>query len=72
MEYNKEINEVLKEVNSTKNGLTNEEVEKRYEKYGKNILPQKKKDSIIKIFFKELSAPLELILVIAYVRAHTA
>ena len=49
MFYNKKIEEVLEEVNSSPLGLSKKEVENRLEKYGKNVLPSKKKKSILKI-----------------------
>lgn len=64
MFYNKKIEEVLEEVNSSPLGLSKKEVENRLEKYGKNVLPSKKKKSILKIFYEELVAPLEVILLI--------
>lgn len=63
MEYNQKYEDVLKNVGSNENGLSGEEALKRLQEHGKNVLPQKKQDSIIKIFFRELSAPLELILI---------
>lgn len=43
MYYNKEINEIKKNLNIVDRGLTQNEVLNRQEKYGKNILPKKKK-----------------------------
>ena len=57
--------EILKELNTTEQGLTTKECKKRIEKYGQNILPKKKKESIFKIFFKELCNPIVLLLLVA-------
>ena len=46
MFYNKKIETVLNELNTSYNGLTKEEAEKRNKLYGKNELPKKAKDSI--------------------------
>lgn len=54
MYYNKEINEIKKNLNIVDRGLTQNEVLNRQEKYGKNILPKKKRDSILKIFLVNL------------------
>ena len=59
--------EVLKQVESNINGLSNEEVKFRLEKNGKNILPKKERDSILKIFIKEFMSPIELILVLTVI-----
>ena len=49
--YDIEKEKVLKELNTRKNGLTNDEVEANLDKYGKNELPKQKQDSALKIFF---------------------
>ncbi|AKX34297.1 hypothetical protein SLITO_v1c06700 [Spiroplasma litorale] len=46
-------------------GLNNNEVEKRREIYGKNILPSSKKPSIFLIFLKTFLDPLSLIMIVA-------
>ena len=63
MYYNEEIEEVIKKTESSESGLTIKEVTKKVAKYGKNVLPSKKRDSIAKLFMKELLSPIELILV---------
>lgn len=55
--------EVISELVSDKNGLTDNEVKKRLVMYGKNILPKEKKDSIYKIFFSQFANAITLILV---------
>lgn len=59
--------EVLQEVISTKEGLTEKEANRRYQKYGKNQLPKKKTDSLLKIFFRQLLDPIVLLLIITVV-----
>ena len=44
MEYNKETEELLKELDSNLNGLSSKNAKDRLEKYGKNVLPTKKRD----------------------------
>ena len=63
--YKMEINEVLKELSTSRDGLSSNEVEKRIKKYGYASLPKKKSTSIFKLFFEELFSPMEIILLIA-------
>ncbi len=65
--HSTEIEEVYKILNSNEAGLTDEEVEKRLKKYGKNELPKKKNDSLLKIFFNQLLDPIVLLLVVAMI-----
>ena len=65
--YNKEIDEVLNNLKTTTNGLTSEEANIRLKENGKNILPKKKRPNIIELFFKELSSPIEIILIITVI-----
>jgi len=65
--YKKSIKSVLEEVNSSDIGLTNKEANKRLNENGKNILPKKKRDNILKLFLKELASPIELILLVTVI-----
>lgn len=67
MYYNREIEEIEKELNINNNGLTEKEVLNRQKIYGKNILPKKKTDSIVKIFFNEFKDPMIVLLIIAII-----
>lgn len=67
MYYNSEINEIKKSLNIDGTGLTQNEVLNRQKKYGKNILPKKKKDSILKIFLGEFKDPMVLLLLVAII-----
>ena len=62
--YNKTIEEVYSLVNSTEKGLTSVEVNKRLLEHGKNVLNFKKKKSIFKMIFEELTASLTIILLL--------
>ena len=62
MYYNKKNNEIFKELKITGEGLNEKEVLTRQGKFGKNILPKKKSDSIIKIFFNEFKDPMIILL----------
>ena len=62
MYYNKKNDEIFKELEITGEGLDEKEVLTRQKKFGKNILPKKKSDSIIKIFFNEFKDPMIILL----------
>lgn len=63
--YLKNSNEVLNELKSTENGLSEKEACARLETNGKNKLAEPKKDSLIKRFFKALSDPMIIMLLVA-------
>ena len=67
MFYNKTIEEIETELNTGINGITEEEAKKRIELYGKNELPKKKKDSVVKIFINEFKDPIVMLLVVAII-----
>lgn len=72
MYYNKEIDEILNELGTSSKGLTTSEANKRLEKYGKNTLPKKKKDSVFKIFINEFKDPILLLLLGAIIASFVA
>ncbi|MGM9834264.1 MAG: cation-translocating P-type ATPase [Bacilli bacterium] len=61
------VNDVIDNLKSTSSGLTNKEAQDRLLKYGKNVLPKKKNDSFIKLFFEGLFEPMEILLIIAMI-----
>ena len=72
MYHNKNIEDIQKELNTNSNGLTNGEVKNRIAKYGRNTLPKKKKDSVIKIFFNEFKDPIIILLLFAVLASFIA
>ncbi len=72
MYYNKDIEEIEEELQTGDNGLKGDEVRARIFKYGKNILPQKKKDSVFKLFFNEFKDPMIILLLIAVIVSFVA
>ena len=66
-EYLSKIDDVLKAQNTTTNGLTSEEAEKRLAAVGKNKLAEGKKETLLQKFLRELSDPMIIILIIAAV-----
>lgn len=67
MYYKKGQEELEKELKTSDRGLSQEEALIRQQKYGKNILPQKEKDSIFKIFFNEFKDPIVILLLVAII-----
>ncbi|MEG0661970.1 MAG: cation-translocating P-type ATPase, partial [Anaerovoracaceae bacterium] len=65
MYYNKEVEAVYKEFDTSSEGLTEEQVQKSREKYGENKLEEKKKKSIFQIFLEQFKDLLVIILIIA-------
>ncbi|MCQ2570815.1 MAG: HAD-IC family P-type ATPase [Candidatus Saccharibacteria bacterium] len=63
--YKKDISDIQYELGTNELGLKAAEARARRAKYGANILPKKKKDSIFKIFFREFIDPMVLLLVVA-------
>ncbi|MHA1652123.1 MAG: cation-translocating P-type ATPase [Candidatus Helarchaeota archaeon] len=65
--YNQEISDVLKALNTTKDGLTEAEVLVRREKFGYNELITKKKRSLFSIFIGQFKDFLIILLLVAMV-----
>lgn len=67
MYFNEEIDKVFDKVKSSLDGISREQAKKRLEDNGKNILPSKKRDSILTLFLRELMSPIEIILIVTVV-----
>lgn len=67
MHYNKDYFDVLKEVDSSTNGITKEEAEKRLKRDGFNELKEGSKVPIWKMFLESFKDPLVIILLITVV-----
>ena len=65
MHYKKEYSDVLKDVESTINGISEEEAKKRLQKNGSNELKESNKVPIWKMFLESFKDPLVIILLIA-------
>lgn len=65
--YQMTRDELFTKLKTDENGLTHKEANKRLEKYGKNELPKKKKDSVLKIFFDEFKNPILILLLVAVI-----
>lgn len=63
--FSKSASESLAELNSSENGLTHEEAQKRLAEYGENKLPEKKNSSFIVKFFKQFANVMILILLVS-------
>lgn len=63
--YLMEIEEALKELNTTKEGMGAEDIEKRELQYGKNSLDEERKESLMMRFFLQLKDLMIIILLMA-------
>ena len=59
--------ELLKKFKTSISGLTTKEAGDRLKKYGLNVIPKKKKDSIFKLIFNELKDPIILLLIVTVI-----
>lgn len=64
-EYLSSFEEVLKEQNSSEQGLSTGEAQQRLSRFGKNELEKGKKTSLLKRFLGELADPMIIILIVA-------
>ena len=68
MEWQKKSEqEIMEKLNTNRNGLKQEEVNERLNKYGLNELPKAKKDNIFKIFFSEFNDPIIWLLIVSII-----
>lgn len=65
MHYSKKADEVMAEFGTSKDGLTQEQVQVNKEKYGENKLEEKKKKSTFRVFLEQFKDLLVIILIIA-------
>lgn len=62
--YQSSVEEVFESVKSDKDGLTSKEATQRLEKYGNNVLKQKKKKSKLSIFFSQFNNIMIILLIL--------
>ena len=68
MEWQKKTEqEIMEKLKTNRNGLKQEEVNERLNKYGLNELPKAKKDNIFKIFFSEFNDPIIWLLIVSII-----
>lgn len=66
MDYHtKSIDETLEVLDTTTDGLSTNEAMQRISHFGKNILPEGKKKTIIEIFFEQFKSPIIYVLLVA-------
>ena len=65
--YLEEVKKVFEELNSSENGLTNQEAYKRQKVQGKNKIDEEKKDGLIKKIIKSVSDPMIIMLIVTAV-----
>ena len=69
--YNKEINQIFKELNSNSSGLSSEIVQKNINQFGKNELDKQKKTSFFKRFLMQFKNIMIIILLISAIISPT-
>jgi len=62
--YQLSIEDVFTKLNSSQHGLSDKESKQRLEKHGKNILPEQKTESLLKIFIDQFKSPLIYVLLL--------
>ena len=62
--YQMQVDEVFKQVDSSKDGLTEKEAQERLNTYGENVLKEKNKKSAFKIFISQFSNMMILFLIL--------
>lgn len=62
--YNKDINEVLKSLDSNLDGLSNDEAKKRIGTYGENVIEEAKKKSKLRRFLDQFNDMMIIILIV--------
>ena len=62
-----ETKDMLKELNTDENGLSSQEAGERADKYGQNILEERKSSSNIEMFINQFKSPIIIILIFAAV-----
>ena len=62
--YNIKLDEVLKKLKTTDDGLSDKEVEKRLSMYGENVLEEQQTSSPLKVFFSQFNDSMIIILII--------
>ena len=67
--HRKTVDEVYSELNSSPEGLSQKEVSERASKYGRNVLPSKKRVTLLKIILDQFLSPLIYVLLAAAVLA---
>ena len=62
-----DLNDILRQLNTGKDGLSSREAEGRIDKYGQNILEERKSSSNIEMFINQFKNPIIIILIFAAV-----
>lgn len=60
-----DINEVYTYTGSNRDGLSSSKAKERLEKYGRNSLPEQKKESFLKIFLTQFYSPIVIVMIFA-------
>lgn len=67
-----DIKKVLKKLNTSLNGLTNKEANRRLKEYGYNELPREKRKSVFKVFIESFMDPIIYVMIVAAILSFVA
>ena len=67
MFYTQSVEDSLLDLNCTRDGLSSSDAKIRSERYGKNALPESKKQTLLNIFLEQFKSPIIYVLLIATV-----
>ena len=70
--HSMDINEVYNYTGSNCDGLTSIKAKEKLEKYGKNSLPEQKKESFLKIFLTQFYSPIVIVMILASIVSFVA
>ena len=62
--YNKDVEDIFKELDTDRDGISTNEANSRLNKFGRNILEEKKGTSPFKMFISQFKDPMIIILII--------
>lgn len=65
--YQKEVEQLLRELDTNLSGISDLEADKRLKQYGFNTLPKEKKKNIFQIFIGEFMDPIIIIMIVAII-----
>ena len=67
-----DIKKVLKKLNTSLNGLTSKEANRRLKEYGYNELPREKRKSVFKVFIESFMDPIIYVMIVAAILSFVA
>lgn len=65
--HSRDIEDILSSLNTTDQGLSTKEAQKRLEEQGRNVLPKAKQNTLLGVFFSQFNNPIIYVLIITTV-----